>query len=70
MGNGGLTSMPERKPDKVITATRPTRITFDGHTVDIDASKRGWPVVRIWLDDTKTTHVRVAKLSPVSDTSE
>lgn len=58
----------ERKPDKIVTATRPTRITFDGNVIDVSANKRGWPVLRIWLADRKSIHVRVAKSPESEDT--
>ena len=64
---GGMTEMPARKPDKIVTVTRPMRVTAGATTIEVDRSKRGRLILKIWVD---ANHIRIEKLDSVCKTPD
>ena len=60
--------MPERKPLKSFTITRPSKLIIGPANVEITFSPRGWPVLKIWGDADQIGHIRLAKSNTEPDT--
>lgn len=61
--------MPDRKPDKVISVNGPTRIELESCIIEVDFSRRGRPVLRIWTDSEEIRIDRTTLTCHIEDCS-